>query len=47
MDLMNRVFKQYLDVFVIEFIDDILIYPQSEYDHIYQFRIVLQVLKEQ
>ena len=30
MDLMNRVFKQYLDLFVIVFIDYILIYSRSE-----------------
>ena len=30
MDMMNKVFKQYLDLFVIVFIDDILIYSRSE-----------------
>ena len=30
MDLMNRVFHEYLDRFVIVFIDDILIYSKSE-----------------
>ena len=30
MDLMNRVFKDYLDRFMIVFIDDILIYSSSE-----------------
>ena len=29
MDLMNRVFKIYLDEFVIVFIDDILVYSRS------------------
>ena len=33
MDLMNRVFCQFLDWFVIVFIDDILIYTKSKEDH--------------
>ena len=35
MDLMNRVFKDYLDRYVIVFIDDILIYSSSEEEHEY------------
>ena len=30
MDLINRVFKQYIDFFIIVFIDDILIYSRNE-----------------
>ena len=30
MDLMNKVFKQYLDLFFIIFIDDILIYSKCK-----------------
>ena len=33
MDLMHRVFQPYLDQFVVVFVDDILIYPQSEREH--------------
>ena len=33
MDLMHRVFQPYLDQFVVVFVDDILIYSQSEKDH--------------
>ena len=46
MDLMNRVFRNYLDSFVIVFIDDILIYSKSEDDHMNHLRIVLQALKD-
>ena len=46
MDLMNRVFKQFLDKFVIVFIDDILIYSRDEREHNEHLKLVLQVLKE-
>ena len=41
MDLMNRVFKQYLDLFVIVFIDDILIYSRNEEEHASHLKVVL------
>ena len=41
MDLMHRVFQPYLDQFVVVFVDDILIYSQSEWDHEYHLRIIL------
>lgn len=46
MDLMNRVFKEFLDQFVIVFIDDILIYSQTEEEHAEHLRWVLQTLRE-
>ena len=46
MDLMNRVFHEYLDHFVIVFIDDILIYSKSQEEHENHLRIVLQILRE-
>ncbi|KAL4032758.1 hypothetical protein IC575_005840 [Cucumis melo] len=44
MDLMNRVFREFLDTFVIVFIDDILIYSKTEAEHEEHLRIVLQTL---
>ena len=41
MDLMHRVFQPYLDQFFVVFVDDILIYSQSEWEHEYHLRIVL------
>ncbi|PHU20735.1 hypothetical protein BC332_11886 [Capsicum chinense] len=41
MDQMNRGFHLYLDLFVILFIDDILIYSRSEVDHANHLRVVL------
>ena len=43
---MNWVFRKYLYLFVIVFIDDILIYSRSEDDHMDHLRTVLRVLKD-
>ncbi|KAL0554546.1 hypothetical protein IC582_008469 [Cucumis melo] len=44
MDLMNRIFHQYLDQFVIVFIDDILVYSVDRESHEEHLRIVLHTL---
>jgi hypothetical protein len=44
MNLMNNVFMDYLDKFVVIFIDDILIYSQSEEEHVDHLKMVLQIL---
>ena len=46
MDLKNRVFKPFLDQFVVVFIDDILVYSKSKEQHEEHLRIVLQLLRE-
>ena len=46
MDLMNRVFKSFLDRFVIVFIDDILVYLKNEDEHAKHLRFVLQTLRD-
>ncbi|KAA3480560.1 DNA/RNA polymerases superfamily protein [Gossypium australe] len=46
MDMMNRVFQQYLDQFVVVFIDDILVYSKSEEEHDVHLGAVLQILRE-
>ena len=45
-DIMNRVFQNYLDSFVIVFIYDILVYSKNECDNMGQLRVELQTLKE-
>ncbi|KAL0534044.1 hypothetical protein IC582_028321 [Cucumis melo] len=45
MDLMNRVFKDFLDSFVIVFIDDILIYSKTEAEHEEHLHQVLDTLR--
>ena len=46
MDLMHRVFQPYLDQFIVVSVDDTLIYSQSEWEHEYHLRIVLQLLRD-
>ncbi|XP_057747524.1 uncharacterized protein LOC130966719 [Arachis stenosperma] len=47
MDYMNRIFRPYLDQFVVVFIDDILIYSKIEREHEEHLRTVLQILRTQ
>lgn len=46
MDLMNHVFKHFLNNFIIVFTDDILVYPKSQEDHANHLRITLHTLRE-
>jgi hypothetical protein len=41
MNLMNKVFMEYLDKYVIVFIDDILIYSKNDREHEEHLRLVL------
>ena len=44
MMLMNNVFHEYLDKFVIIYLDDILIYSKSKEEHLQHLRQVLMIL---
>jgi hypothetical protein len=45
MNLMNKVFMEYLDRFIVVFIDNILIYFKNDSDHEEHLRMVLQKLR--
>lgn len=47
MDLMNRVFKPYLDQFLVVFIDNILIYSKDPLEHEQHLMVVLELLKKE
>ena len=42
MNLMNQVFEDYMDKFIIDFIDDILVYFRNKEDYTEHLRLVLQ-----
>jgi hypothetical protein len=45
MNLMNKVFMEYLDKFVVVFINDILVYSETEEDHEEHLRLVLEKIR--
>ena len=47
MDLMNMVFHKYLDLFVVVFIDDILVYSINHQEHKEHLKKVLNILREE
>ncbi|KAA3483029.1 RNA-directed DNA polymerase-like protein [Gossypium australe] len=46
MDLMNQIFRPYLDRLVVVFIDDILIYSRDESEHAKHLMIMMQTLRD-
>ena len=46
MNMMNKVFMEFLDKFVVVFIDDILVYSKNEEEHKEHLRLVLEKLRE-
>ena len=46
MDLMNKVFRPYVDQFVVVFIDDILVFSKDAHEHEKHLRIVMETLRE-
>ena len=47
MDLMNRVFRLYVDQFVVVFIDEILLYSKDREDHDTHLRVMLETLRKE
>jgi hypothetical protein len=45
MYLMNKVFMEYLDKFIVVFIDNILVYSKNEEEHIEHLHMILQKLR--
>jgi hypothetical protein len=46
MFLMNNVLNKFLDIFLLVFIDDIIVYSKNREEHEEHLRLVLQVLRE-
>jgi hypothetical protein len=46
MTLMNDIFREYLDKFVVVYLDDILIYSRTKEEHLEHVRLILQTLRK-
>ena len=46
MDYMNKIFRPFLDKFVVVFIDDILIYSRTQEGHAEHLKTILSILRE-
>ena len=46
MSMMNKVLMEFLDKFIIVFIDDILVYSKNKEEHKEHLRLVLEKLRE-
>jgi hypothetical protein len=44
--LINDILRKYLDIFVVTYLNDILIYSTNEKDHIKQVNLVLEALEK-
>jgi hypothetical protein len=44
--LINDIFREYLDIFVVAYLDDILIYLINEKNHIKQVNLIFKILKK-
>ena len=47
MDLMNHVFRQYVNQFFVMFIDNILVYSNDRENHDTHLRVVLETLRKE
>ena len=46
MNMTNKVFMEFLDKFIVVFIDDILVYSKNKEEHEEHLRLVLEKLRE-
>jgi hypothetical protein len=44
--LVNNIFREYLDIFVFAYLDDILIYSENEKDYVKHVTLVLETLEK-